>query len=296
LSSIAQPLESHRKTVPIVVGVILVIAFAAAYAFALISFQQEGQYRAAPWLIGDETQANRLDLNTKILSVDPSKGEMAVRVEPVPQGTLTTDGGATAATNITVYTNGATGQVERVFEKGKTISPFDMVVNLEGQVTDYPFDSHTGVLAFWVSTQDQAGDAAAQDVPVVLQTTGNLQGFSLDIASDPESSESAPIEQIQISRSGTVLTTAIAEMAIMWGIAVAVILLTVVLVTRNRKLEAFTLYSGLLFGLFALRNSLPGTPPIGTLSDFLAFIWVEGIVAAAMIVGIFWVVLKPQPK
>jgi hypothetical protein len=46
------------------------------------------------------------------------------------------------------------------------------------------------------------------------------------------------------------------------------------------------LFAALLFGLFSLRNSLPGTPPIGTYSDFLAFLWVQGIVAIALIVAL----------
>jgi len=42
-----------------------------------------------------------------------------------------------------------------------------------------------------------------------------------------------------------------------------------------------SLFAALLFGLLCLRNSLPGTPPIGTFSDFLAFLWVQGIVVSA---------------
>jgi hypothetical protein len=80
----------------------------------------------------------------------------------------------------------------------------------------------------------------------------------------------------------------------MWAIGIAVIFLTMTFIFRNRKAEAFAFYSGLLFGLFGLRNSLPGTPPIGTQSDFLAFIWVEAIVAIAMVVTIAFSLARPQ--
>lgn len=73
-----------------------------------------------------------------------------------------------------------------------------------------------------------------------------------------------------------------------------VIFLTMAFVFRNRKSEAFAFYSGLLFGLFGLRNSLPGTPPIGTQSDFLAFVWVEAIVAVMMVVTITLSLIRPQ--
>ena len=32
-----------------------------------------------------------------------------------------------------------------------------------------------------------------------------------------------------------------------------------------------------------MRNNLPGNPPIGSLNDFLAFFWTEGIVALALV-------------
>ncbi len=41
----------------------------------------------------------------------------------------------------------------------------------------------------------------------------------------------------------------------------------------------------------ALRNAIPGTPPVGALGDFLSFFWVLGIIVAAMLfLVILWVV------
>ncbi|MFD0574689.1 DUF4436 family protein [Kitasatospora gansuensis] len=37
-----------------------------------------------------------------------------------------------------------------------------------------------------------------------------------------------------------------------------------------------------LFALVGLRNAAPGSPPIGSVIDYVAFFWAEGIIAASL--------------
>ena len=53
--------------------------------------------------------------------------------------------------------------------------------------------------------------------------------------------------------------------------------------------------AALLFAFPTVRNNLPGNPPIGSLNDFLAFFWTEGIVALAL-VGSCSLVRAPAPR
>jgi hypothetical protein len=39
-----------------------------------------------------------------------------------------------------------------------------------------------------------------------------------------------------------------------------------------------------LFALVSLRNAAPGAPPIGSIMDYLAFFWAEGIIAVGLAV------------
>ena len=41
-------------------------------------------------------------------------------------------------------------------------------------------------------------------------------------------------------------------------------------------------FGTLLFGLTAFRNALPGAPPAGTFSDYLAFFWAYAVVIVAI--------------
>jgi hypothetical protein len=277
----------------VLIGIVVALVFIALYAVTLISYIQEGQTSAVPYQFGDEKEQNGILASAKVLSLDPVKGEMAVRVDLTPQGDLSDNGGYSATQNLTVFVNGATGQLERTFEKGKMISPFDVVVSLDGLVNDYPFDQYDTSLIVYVTAKADK-DAEAVEVPVLLSLTANIPGFQILAGENTESTPSAPVVDLKVSRSNTVVSVAIAGMIIMWAIGIGVIFLTLTFLLGTRKAEAFAFYSGLLFGLFGLRNSLPGTPPIGTQSDYLAFMWVEAIVAVALVINIAITLRRPQ--
>ncbi len=278
----------------IIFGVVVVLIFAGLYALTLISYVNEGEYNKLPFTLGDDKAADNVVVNARMLSIDPVKGEVAIRVDVLPQGALTTTDGLTSTKSLKVLINGATGQLERTFDKGKTISPFDTVISLDGVVNNYPFDTYAGQLYVYVTSQD-GKDAAEEEVPVLVNLTANIPGYQINAAADAkESTETTPLINMDASRSKTVVVVAIAGMIIMWAIGIAVIFLTMSFVFRSRKAEAFAFYSGLLFGLFGLRNSLPNTPPIGTQSDFLSFLWVEAIVAIMMVLVITISLVRPQ--
>jgi hypothetical protein len=281
------------STREIIFGVILVILFGGSFALTLNSYIQEGSNNQAPTAFSAGATKDFLAIDAKVLSIDPVKGEMAVRMDLTPQGALTDDGGYSSPEALKVYVNTATGQAERVFDAGKTISPFDAVISLDGQVNDYPFDKYTSQMYVYVTSQ-ASKDAEEVEVPVELNFTASVPGYAISAAEDKEGNPTNQLIDVDASRSNTVMTVAIAGMAIMWAIGIAVIFLTMSFVFRNRKAEAFAFYSGLLFGLFGLRNSLPGTPPIGTQSDFLSFLWVEAIVAIMMVVTIVISLNRPQ--
>jgi hypothetical protein len=53
----------------------------------------------------------------------------------------------------------------------------------------------------------------------------------------------------------------------------------------GRKVEPqfFTWMAGTLFAIVGLRSVLPGNPPLGSLPEFLVFIWAEFIVAFSLL-------------
>src|SRR6185437_14931326 len=60
---------------------------------------------------------------------------------------------------------------------------------------------------------------------------------------------------------------------------------------RKIEISMFSFLGALLFAFPALRNSQPGTPPIGTMSDFIAFFWAEVIIALSLLsVVLRWII------
>ncbi|WP_343234858.1 DUF4436 family protein [Streptomyces sp. ICC4] len=57
------------------------------------------------------------------------------------------------------------------------------------------------------------------------------------------------------------------------------------LVTRSKGLTwpALGWMAATLFALAAFRNTAPGTPPIGCLLDYLAFLWAETAIAFCLV-------------
>jgi hypothetical protein len=74
------------------------------------------------------------------------------------------------------------------------------------------------------------------------------------------------------------------------AVLVLLVVVTVGMVTRAfglHKVGFPTLASlaALLFAIPGIRNSMPNTPPVGTLSDFIVFFWALLIVAVCMAVA-----------
>ncbi|HPL27528.1 MAG TPA: DUF4436 family protein [Anaerolineae bacterium] len=284
----------------IIIGIIAVIALGALYGMTLNSYGAESARSSSAFQAGNTEETSYLDVDATMLSVNPIKGEVALRLTFTPQGDLTTDEGYTLASPLSLYVNSASGKQEAALENGKHINPMDVTINIyEGQANDYPFDLHKAQL--WLDVErpvDEKAGTEAAAVPVAISFYGSLPG--LKISAEP-SAEIRPEEvgsvavDIEITRSGTVRFFAIFAMAVMWAIALAVAFMVLAVLLRGRKVELgmFSLAASLLFGFWALRNALPGTPPVGTLSDFIAFFWAEGIAAISVTILILTWLIRP---
>jgi hypothetical protein len=150
----------------------------------------------------------------------------------------------------------------------------------DGSVTDYPFDQFSTELQV-------AATSDGQPVPVVIDFVGALHGLTVQDQelTAHEVGGVTPVG-ITISRSPTTIAVAGFIMALLLAMSLAVLVVTLSVALWGRKVEPpiITLLGALLFGFVAFRNALPGTPPVGALSDYLAFFWAEGIVATCLFV------------
>jgi hypothetical protein len=278
-----------RTVVEIIVGVVILAVFGVLFATALSSYQSETNSRTALAAMEAPKEGDYVSANARVLSVDPVKGEMSVRITFTPQGELSNNGELTK--ELALYVNSATGGQNRSFPKGKDMSPIDVTLDLDGVVTNYPFDQHSALLELYLTKPVK--DAEPEPVNIVTEFFGSVPGLKLDANLDPASGDNYNLFNIQVERSSTILAIVIFAMALMWLITLTVIFMLLAVVLRGRKIEfgMFAFMAGFLFSFVAFRNAMPGVPPIGTLSDYLAFFWGYAFISLSLIgLTVSWLV------
>jgi hypothetical protein len=120
---------------------------------------------------------------------------------------------------------------------------------------------------------------------MVLNFSGSVTGLKISADMDKQSDEFYSLVNIQVARSQTTQIIIIFAMVLLWLITITVLLMFLAVLLRGRKVEfgMFGFMAGFLFSFVAFRNAMPGAPPIGTLSDYLAFFWGYAIISLSLI-------------
>jgi len=325
------------KARDIIVTIGVLVVFAVALVLVLNIYKNEGEKRSAAVSDLGDKDPNHIEVDVKLVSIDPNKGDVVARLEFDPKGHFTTDEGRTLARDLKLFVNSATGKQELDFPKGKRMNPMEVVVNMyDGLVTDYPFDKHSAFLEMYFlpgkeAGKDKTAEAASKpaaaaptptpeapasgeeqkkeeaekkteaakpdedDIPIGVDFVGSIPGFKIDAAKSKESTDDYVGIDMTISRASTTKFFSFFVMAMMWGLTLGVLFLTLSVVLRGRKVELamFSFTAALLFAFAAVRNAQPGTPPIGTYSDFISFFWAEVIIALCLIILVFTWLLRP---
>jgi hypothetical protein len=292
--------EPAKSKKPLIIGLVLLIIFVAAYVCVFFAYKNESANRAAE-LTADTQKAgeNRIDVTGRIVTADPLKGDVVVRLEFTPHGSFASPDGATLARDLDLYVASATGKNVHDFKKGKRMNPVEAVFEIyEGEPMDYPFDSHTAEISFFFEpAAGKGGEAGGTEaIPMAVELRGSVAGLRIDAEYAKENTPDHAVIDVGIQRASTAVFFSVFIMIAMWCLTIGVISLVYRIFAGHRKIEIgmFSFLGALLFAFPALRNSQPGTPPIGTMSDFLAFFWAEVIIALSLLsVVLRWIIRGP---
>jgi hypothetical protein len=290
--------ETKKSKKAFVIGIVLLLIFAAAYVFVLSAYKTEGQTRAAELAPNDKIGNDRIDVSARIVNADVLKGDISVRLNFTPHGSLLSADGVTLSRDLLLDVASATGKHAYEFKKGKRMDPVEAIVEIfDGEPMEYPFDKHEAELSFYFEGGGAPATAEADNaVPSAIQMYGSVSGLRIDADYAKEHTDNHVVVDLNISRAPTAVFFSVFIMAAMWALALGVVFLVFRVLAGHRKIEIsmFSFLGALLFAFPALRNSQPGTPPIGTLSDFLAFFWAEVIIALSLLsVVLTWLVRGP---
>jgi hypothetical protein len=269
-----------RKTLRIAVALVVL---AIAYLLSLVAFDVQRENGQKKLRIGNGRDG--IGVAARVIGVDPAADAMTVRLEFAPLGSYRS-GDVVLRRAVDVFVSTAKGRSLIHFPADSVMSPTEAsVALLDGELLDYPFDKYNTALVIFAS------DGHGHNVPVTEEVSTGFNGFRITTARARY--RSFPYAKFHLRRASTTIFFAVFIMVVFWAVALSAFALAVTLVERRRRFEAgFTGFlAALLFALPTVRNSLPGSPPIGSLNDFLSFFWTEGIAAVALvIVVVTWVV------
>jgi len=239
--------------------------------------------------VGDTSPTDRLSVIATVEKVDPAQYMATVRVWAVPRGAFTADDGETANRDIQLLSSGFNDGTLTI-KKGRRIAAQAIPVELHrGEITHYPFDRY-GADVYFSAVSD------GKNVPLDVVVENNDPFFTMRATADSDAVE--PGLQLQLRRSIGTLIMAGLMFTVMWALALSVAAAAIV-IGRNRLglvWPALAWMAATLFALAAFRGTAPGSPPIGSVFDYTAFLWAEAIVVCSLTYVVVRGVLQEWPK
>lgn len=256
--------------------------------------------------------SDQVHLSVRIVEANPTASEVTARFAFRLSGKIAQDG-VTPAVDVTVILNTIRGPQFYDFPKGRRINPIFAVFSLDGNVNRYPIDRHHSDI--WIiMTIPSTGPKApprlpdetrqpsfsapghlelnsvelqsSKRVPLSVELSASIPGLKFSGTIDEAQAREIDHIELIVTRTSNVIFLSLLSNLLMMALAVCVLLMAVRSTAAGRQLDLLplSLSISLIFGLPALRNTQPGIPPLGVISDYVSFIWAENIVAVSAIV------------
>jgi hypothetical protein len=227
---------------------------------------------------------DRVTLQLEAVDLDTAAGSFEFRLRPVPEGNFEGDepGQLFAPLRVRVM---AGGQPPTTFDfpAGQLIDPVAVSVGASTRANGFPFDKPDAAFGF-----EALGGSRA--VPIDVEMVDETEGWNLAARARTEG------DRLQVDLTAARETLAI-SFAIFYiaGIAVvALITVTVIggaLVRGQVGFDQVIWLGAMLVAIPAVRNEMPGVPPVGTAVDLFVFFPSIVIVGVALLAGVVVLVI-----
>jgi hypothetical protein len=267
----ARPSSLWRRAVALAA---LMVGCAVAYGLMLAQFDLSK--RPGEVEFGAPSRDARVRLYLQPTQIDPVNASLQMRISVVPDPSLG-DAAATIADRDFLLRVRRGNQIEYVQIRANQPLPevtFDFDLD-EGDVRDYPLDRY--VAGMTLAASERAQDGAQKPLPIHVTAWEGILGFSVRGQQTATQQAGELRLQFAIRRSGAVSFFGIAMYGAMIVMALCALIIGGLVFVGIRRIEV-TLAGALgavIFALPALRNALPGAPPLGVRADTLIFFWAE---------------------
>lgn len=282
----APSLRSRRPWIMAALALLLLVM----YSFGLHMAQDEVEFDALELAAGPRGQ-DFVDVQSTVMTLDPISGTMMARLDFEPMGAYSKGQGLLSRA-LTLRVNNSRGPRQITFPAGHPMNSVEVELDLIGSTADYPFDVHTSTLEFlFVEGPERT------PIPLAFHLDAVVTGYDLKGAVEDPGDPTWEEVELEVRRTPSVRYYAIAMLSVMGALAGAVVTVVSVFYVQRRKVEAtlFGFMAPMLFAFPAMRHTMPGVPPVGSLCDYAVFFWAEGIVALSVLAGVYcWAFLPPN--
>jgi len=266
----SSPARLSPLTRRVVTAAVLLIACALLYGFILARFDlSKGPGESE---LGAASGVAQVMLYLQPIHIDVVNHSMQVRISVVPL----VEAKSTIADRDFLLKIQRGRQVEHVqIRAGQQLPEVTFDFDLqEGDVRDYPLDRYISVTTL-ASERTQNGT----EIPLPIHVTvwEGVLGFDVKATSIRTRRPDELQLQFAVSRTGAVSFFGLAIYGAMLVMMFCALIIGSLVFVGFRRIEV-TLIGALgavIFALPALRNALPGAPPIGVRADILVFFWAE---------------------
>jgi hypothetical protein len=261
------------------------IGCAIVYGIILARFDLSRQPGEAE--LGAPKGKARVALYVQPIQIDVVNESMQVRISVVPPS----DAKVTIADRDFLLTIQRGGQVERVqIQAGQLLPEISLGFDLhEGDVRDYPLDRYVSLMT--LAASERAQDGNEKSLPIHVTAWEGVLGF--DVKAKSVTSQRSEELQLQfaVSRTGADSFFGVAMYGAMLMMMLCALIIGSLVFIGIRRIEVALVgaLAAVIFALPALRNALPGAPPLGVRADVFIFFWAElGAVVALCLFIAAW--------
>jgi hypothetical protein len=241
----------------------------------------------------------KINVYVEPMLINAASDSMQVRVSVSMAGPLEGDQPAVSDHDYTILL-GHDETLDRIEVHAHQLAPVttvDLDLN-DGDISSYPLDSYRAGL--WVRVAETPAPPGAQSLSSPLHVTvwERVLGFRMHTEELPNGVQGGSHLGFEIHRGFAVaffVLAAYTAMAIL-GFGGLTIGILVFLGIRKPEATLTGALAGMVFALPALRNALPGGPPLGVSVDISVFLWAELMAVAGITLLIFtWARSGPRP-
>ncbi len=231
---------------------------------------------------------NYIEVNARVLEVQPVAGTQQVRLTVIPHGSFANPDGSLKKT-INLDADGYVGGSINL-AGGEIPPPVQLVLDLDGDLSQYPFDTYSSALEVRLSqvikNPDGTGTTKSEEpVPMRLAVSAKQHDWAIGSSHADSWEDGAISVSIGAQRGGAMRAFALFELLVMIALACIAVAMTYTTLVTGKPLEfsMFVWLGAMLFALPAVRNTMPGVPGVGTVLDYVGFFWCLIAVATCLI-------------